>query len=152
MSQIKKIQEKLNVFRISRLKSYYNDRSSGLRVLVVDDEKINQLFMLGHLKKLGITADFANNGAEALAMVSGIHFDVVFMDVEMPVMDGIEATRQIQSIHPNPPLIIGYTTLQGSHNEKICLEAGMSRIIHKKISFHEIESLIVSIYKKLLNA
>ena len=106
-----------------------------LRILVVDDNLINQKVVLQILKRLGYRADVANNGLEAVNALYRQPYDVIFMDVQMPEMDGIEATRRIRNDGKieAPPYIIAITgnTVQG-HRE-MCLDAGMDDYLSKPI-------------------
>jgi len=102
-------------------------------ILVVEDNKTNQLVLLGILKKLGHTAEVANNGAEALGVLACKQFDLILMDCQMPVMDGLEATRQIRRNNEgnkNTP-IIAITANAMSGDRQRCLTAGMNDYIKK---------------------
>lgn len=107
------------------------------RILLVEDNIINQQVALGFLKKYGLKADATANGAEALKALESIPYDLVLMDVQMPVMDGFEATRQIRDPHSailnhNIPVIaMTANALQG--DREVCLEAGMNDYISKPI-------------------
>lgn len=108
------------------------------RILLAEDNITNQQVALGILKKFGLTADAVANGSEAIKALESIPYDLVFMDVQMPEMDGLEATRIIRNSHSNVPIreipIIAMTAhaLQGDRED--CLEAGMNDFVPKPIS------------------
>lgn len=112
-----------------------------LRILLVEDISLNQKVALQILERLGYRADVASNGLEALSALRQQSYDLVFMDVQMPEMDGLEATRHIcqEWPHPNRPWIIAMTAhaMQGDKEE--CLSAGMNDYISKPI---RVEALI----------
>ena len=107
------------------------------RILLVEDNITNQQVALGILKKLVRRADAAANGVEALKALESIHYDLVLMDVQMPEMDGLEATRRIrnpQSAVLNHEIpIIAMTAHASQGYQERCLEAGMNDYISKPI-------------------
>jgi CheY-like chemotaxis protein len=107
----------------------------GKRVLVAEDNKVNQLVMSKALSKLGIEFKIANNGAEALECLETDTFDLIFMDCKMPVMDGLEATRAIRaSGKPYKKLpIVALTASAIEGDEDRCREAGMNGYIAKPV-------------------
>jgi CheY-like chemotaxis protein len=108
------------------------------RVLLAEDNVINQRVAVGMLKKLGVRADIVANGAEALRALELNPYDLVFMDVRMPVMDGLEATRQIRNPqsgvlnHAIP--VIAMTANAMVSDRQRCLEAGMLGFVAKPVS------------------
>ncbi|MBF2015462.1 MAG: response regulator [Rivularia sp. T60_A2020_040] len=106
-----------------------------LNILLVEDMPLNQKVALHMLQRLGYSADVASNGLEALASLRRQNYDIVFMDVQMPQMDGIQATRHIckEWVPPNRPWIVAITAnaMQGDREE--CLNAGMNDYISKPI-------------------
>ncbi len=106
-----------------------------LRVLVAEDNVVNQMVAVRILEKLGYVPDIASNGVEAVAASARNPYDIIFMDCQMPEMDGFEATAQIRwaSTHGNRPTIIAMTAnaLQGDRDR--CLSAGMDDYIPKPI-------------------
>ncbi|SCM77754.1 putative Histidine kinase [uncultured Pleomorphomonas sp.] len=116
----------------------------GLKVLVVEDNRINQQVALRLLARLGIEAALAENGAEALAMVNARDFDVVFMDMQMPVMDGLEATRAIRrSSGPgrNVP-IVAMTANAFAADREACRKAGMNAFLPKPVERDDLLSIL----------
>lgn len=119
-----------------------NQLSFDKNVLVVDDQETNQMVMDGILKyHYGIEASFANNGKEAVDMVSKGDYDLIFMDVNMPVMNGIEATREIILKNPKMP-IIAVTTNTLHENRVECLEAGMMECLVKPIDLEALKKVM----------
>jgi two-component system sensor histidine kinase/response regulator len=106
----------------------------GARVLLVEDNEINQEVAIGQLEDAELFVDLAENGAEAVRMVHENDYDVVLMDMQMPVMDGIEATQAIrsESAFKDLPIIAMTANAMAADREK-CLEAGMNDHIAKPI-------------------
>ncbi len=107
------------------------------RVLVVDDNLVNQQVIVAMLRKLGLQTEAVSNGQEAVEALSVIPYDLVFMDIQMPVMDGMEATRKIRErgttvINPEIP-IVALTAHAFKEEVKKFLEAGMNDHLAKPI-------------------
>ncbi len=117
-----------------------------LSILIADDNQINQLVIKTILTRMGYRPDFAANGEEVIDSIERQHYDVVFMDVEMPVMDGLEATRLICSNQKlqNPPRIVGMTANVLPEDRLECEKAGMSDFVAKPII---IENLIEALLR-----
>jgi signal transduction histidine kinase/CheY-like chemotaxis protein/HPt (histidine-containing phosphotransfer) domain-containing protein len=109
----------------------------GARILLAEDNTTNQQVAVGILKKLGLAVDIAHNGAEALEALRARPYDLVLMDVQMPVMDGIEATRQIRSsIYPtiNSWIPIIAMTAHAQQSDRVkCIDAGMNDYVSKPV-------------------
>ena len=106
-----------------------------LRILLAEDNVVNQKLALRLLQQLGYRADLASNGVEAIESVQRQTYDVVLMDVQMPEMDGLEASRRITAQSPagQRPRIVAMTAnaMQGDREE--CLAAGMDDYVTKPI-------------------
>ncbi|MEL6674120.1 MAG: ATP-binding protein [Bacteroidota bacterium] len=112
------------------------DVPKSLRILIAEDNPINQKVALRILQKLGLNAKIAHHGKEALAMVQQEPFDLVFMDMQMPQMDGIEATERIRALPKqltHHPRIIAMTANAMKGHRDRCLAAGMDDYITKPI-------------------
>ncbi|MBL4634300.1 MAG: response regulator [Kofleriaceae bacterium] len=116
-----------------------NDKSeeqyNGLRVLIVEDNLVNQMVARRLVEKFGCTVDIANNGLEAIEKIQNTKFDMVFMDCQMPVMDGFEATRLIRTeIEGGSELpIVAMTANALAGDRERCLRAGMNEYIAKPV-------------------
>ena len=105
----------------------------ALKILVVEDNAANQLVARMFLSRLGHRVDIVSDGLEALSAVSQNHYSLVFMDVSMPMMDGLEATRRIRSFGGRSAEmpIIAMTALGTSVDRRLCIEAGMNDFVSK---------------------
>ncbi len=120
----------------------------GKQVLVVEDNLTNQMVASQLLTRVGILVDIAGNGQEALVALQGKTYDAVLMDVMMPVMDGLDATRAIrQTLRLNLPIIALTANAMKGDREK-CLEAGMDEYLTKPVEmerlYQTLEKLMVS--------
>ncbi len=105
---------------------------SSLRVLIVEDHPVNQKIAIGLLRKLNIHADLAENGESAVDMTRVGRYDVVLMDMQMPVMDGVDATRAIRLLPLDfQPWIIAQTANAFDTDRESCLQAGMDDFLSK---------------------
>ncbi|MFZ5572819.1 MAG: response regulator [Thermodesulfobacteriota bacterium] len=112
---------------------------AGMRLLLVEDNPINQAVAVEILKTAGIVPDKAANGQEAVEMVRRQAYDMVLMDVQMPVMDGLQATRTIRGELSNTELpIIAMTAHAMQGDREKCLEAGMNDYVPKPIDRKEL--------------
>lgn len=107
---------------------------AGTKVLLVEDNQVNQLLAKAILKKAKINVDIAHNGQEAIQILAKEDFDLVLMDVQMPIMDGYEATRSIRDALQKVDLpIIAMTANAMQGDKERCLEAGMNDFLTKPI-------------------
>ena len=102
-------------------------------MLLAEDNLVNQKVVQQMLAKLGCDADIAQNGRETVRMLTRRHYDLVVMDVQMPEIDGLEATRLIRiNDHIEQPYIIAMTANVMEGDEQSCLEAGMDDFVPKR--------------------
>ena len=106
-----------------------------LKILLAEDNPVNQKLALRLLMRMGYHADVAGNGLEAIAAIEGSAYDVVLMDVQMPELDGLEATRRIRARWPGAagPRIVAMTANAMEGDRETCLAAGMDDYVSKPI-------------------
>ncbi len=117
-----------------------------LRILIAEDNEINQIVARKQFQKLGYEPDMAINGQEALEMARKKAYDIIFMDVQMPVMNGFEATAGILSdtYIIKKPIIIAMTAMGLEGDREKCLEAGMNDYLSKPVTIEPIKQIIFS--------
>lgn len=114
-------------------------------VLVVDDHPINQKLMVSILDRLGMKADVAMDGQQALDMALSAQYSYIFMDLHMPVMDGLECTRQIRDHLQSSiqPAIIAMTANVMEGTQTLCLSAGMNDYISKPVKMSSVKQMLL---------
>ena len=120
--------------------------ANPLSILIVDDNKINQFFLIELLKKKGYEVDTALNGREAVNMQSDHSYDLIFMDISMPEMDGLEAMGLIRGDDTllHQPLIIAMTANALEHDRERCIEAGADDYLSKPVRIESIQDALRS--------
>jgi CheY-like chemotaxis protein len=115
------------------------------RVLVVEDNPVNRRVVTAQLEKRGIEVETAVNGYEAISMLRLVCCDLVLMDLQMPEMDGLEATRRIRAGEAGPSLdipIIALTAGDQPEDRVACHEAGMEDYIRKPLTELELDTVL----------
>ena len=115
-----------------------------LRLLLVEDNSISQQVALRMLKKLCLKADLAKDGFEGVDAALSKPYDVIFMDLSMPGMPGLEATKKIlcHFSHTPPPYIIAMTANALSSDRELCLSSGMDDFISKPFTINDIREAL----------
>jgi signal transduction histidine kinase/CheY-like chemotaxis protein len=113
-----------------------------LRVLVAEDNEINQMLIITLLERMGYTPDLVDSGKDAVQQWEANRYDLIFMDIQMPEMDGKEATQQIRQRAGKQPAIIAMTASAMQGDREDCLRAGMNDYISKPFRRDELESVI----------
>jgi CheY-like chemotaxis protein len=114
-------------------------------VLLAEDNELNLKVTLAMLKRLGYGADIASNGIEVLRALEHRRYDLILMNVRMPLMDGIEATREIRRVFPNGPKIVAITAYALPGMREKCIEAGMDNYITKPVRVNELAEVLRNI-------
>jgi two-component system, sensor histidine kinase len=111
----------------------YLDKLKILKVIVAEDNRVNQLVIGGLLKRFGIVPTLVGNGVELLDRLATSHFDVILMDCHMPEMDGFEATERILSMEVERPYIIALTASALAEDRERCMRSGMDEFLAKPV-------------------
>ncbi|MCP4440008.1 MAG: response regulator [Aureispira sp.] len=112
----------------------------NLQILVVEDDLINQKLAIRILNKLGYKTTVAVNGQKALDLLVQYSYDLIFMDIQMPVLDGYQTTQQIIKLYPQRPPIIAMTANAMEGDREKCLAAGMEDYLSKPISSEKLQT------------
>ncbi len=116
------------------------------RILIVEDEMMTQAVIKLMLNKLEIAYDVAENGSIAVNLISKKPYMMVLMDIQMPVMNGLQATQTIRKAFPDKVLpIIGMSAGVLAHDQMACINAGMNSFIGKPIQFEALKSEIIKL-------
>ncbi len=126
----------------------YRNTFQNLKVLLVEDNDINRLYANSILKNWNCTIDMAENGYVALKKIKNQHFDIILMDVQMPVMDGFEATKAIRQGEPPKSLtpIIALTANATRADIERCLMAGMNDCVPKPFTPEDLFRILIKYY------
>jgi len=117
-----------------------DEYSRNLRILVADDSDVNQMIIRTMFKKLGIRVDMASDGLEAIEMAAGTAYDLIYMDVHMPLKEGPDAARTIlvENRFQPPPKIIALTADMFKDDHRKCFESGMIDLLIKPIQLNDL--------------
>jgi len=120
-----------------------------LRILLAEDNQVNQKLALRILERMGYRADVASNGIEAVESIERQVYDVILMDVQMPEMDGLDATRNIRKLMEiTQPHIIAMTANAMEGDREMCIDAGMNDYVSKPIRVNELVDALLKVERK----
>ncbi|GAA3530749.1 hybrid sensor histidine kinase/response regulator [Zobellella aerophila] len=125
---------------------FYRKRLMGCHLLLAEDNRVNQQLIVEFLAKVGVTVTLANHGQQAIDMVSKNTFDAILMDLQMPILDGLQATRQIRKLRVNHQIpIIALTASAMRGDRETCLEAGMNGYVTKPVNRIELYQALLQV-------
>lgn len=110
--------------------------------LVVDDNAVNRMVARKVLERLGWRVELAEDGEQATQKAREERFDIIFMDCQMPVLDGFEATKRIRSLDPDAPPIVALTANALPEDRELCLAAGMSDFLSKPVHAEVLQQVL----------
>lgn len=121
---------------------FLNDDEDNIKILIVEDNQANQFVIKTLLEPFGFDLTFANNGQEAVDIYQSMQFDIILMDIQMPIKDGLTATREIREIeilnNLKPIAIIAVSANAFESNIRECLESGMNGHVAKPINLQQL--------------
>lgn len=120
-----------------------SDVDTSLKILYAEDNPVNQKLIILMLQSMGLKVDIANNGQEALEMAAKKYYNIILMDISMPVMDGLEASQHIIQNSSSRPIIIAATANMAEVDKRKCFEAGMNDFLSKPINQEELKLAIL---------
>jgi CheY-like chemotaxis protein len=117
---------------------------SSAFILLAEDDESNRKVTYAMLKRLGYRADAVSNGREALLALKSHSYDIILMNLRMPEMDGLEATREIRQhcSASQQPKIIALTAYILPNSKEICLEAGMNDFMQKPVKMNDLAAML----------
>jgi CheY-like chemotaxis protein len=114
-----------------------------LSLLMAEDNEINRKLAGLLFKRIGLSLDFAANGEEAVEAVKSNHYDLVFMDIEMPILTGVQATESInQTLGEKAPIIVALTAHTMDGDRERFIEAGMTDYLTKPINLEQLKGIL----------
>jgi hypothetical protein len=152
-------QSKINNSQIAineELPAITNKNTSKLKLLLAEDNLVNQKVFLKQLQNLGYQADAVANGQEVLELLDKIPYDLIFMDCQMPILDGLEATKEIRRrpvssfAKHQQPVVIAITANAMKEDQKICLDAGMDDYLSKPVAKDKLAAMLELWSQKIL--
>lgn len=120
-----------------------SDVDTSLKILYAEDNPVNQKLIILMLQSMGLKVDIANNGQEAVEMAAKKYYNIILMDISMPVMDGLEASQHIIQNSSSRPIIIAATANMAEVDKRKCFEAGMNDFLSKPINQEELKLAIL---------
>jgi signal transduction histidine kinase/CheY-like chemotaxis protein/ligand-binding sensor domain-containing protein len=139
------LKSKKTVKVLQPVKSQFSEdfaKKYPMNILIAEDNAVNQKLAVHILNKMGYAPDLAENGHEALNAMVAKKYDLVFMDVQMPEMDGLEATRFVRANMEHQPKIVAMTANAMPEDKEICLQAGMDGYLSKPMKIAEIIDIL----------
>jgi CheY-like chemotaxis protein len=121
------------------------DSIKDLRILITEDEPSHRKIFFMMLDRLGYKSDVASNGYEAIQAVSQCKYDLVFMDIKMPKMDGFQTAREIRKLGQRELKIIAVTAYVFPGVKEMCLDAGMDDCITKPVRIEDLKNALRNI-------
>ena len=133
-----------------------SNNKSKLKLLLAEDNLVNQKVFLKQLQNLGYQADVVANGQEVLELLDKIPYDLIFMDCQMPILDGLETTREIRRLpltsfaKNQQPVVIAITANAMKEDQQICLDAGMDDYLSKPVAKDKLAAMLELWSQKIL--
>jgi CheY-like chemotaxis protein len=152
-------QSKINNSQIAineELPAITNKNTSKLKLLLAEDNLVNQKVFLKQLQNLGYQADAVANGQEVLELLDKIPYDLIFMDCQMPILDGLAATKEIRRrplssfAKHQQPVVIAITANAMKEDQKICSDAGMDDYLSKPVAKDKLAAMLELWSQKIL--